>query len=149
MLGSPPPLTPQNQSPNWRKATQVFIPNRDSSPKTHILSLPVQVLQRILSHLLVSPSPLLLHRDASTPSTYCTSLTTNIILVNHQLYHTSLPLLYGSNTFTTSSPATSHDFDAHLARVPGRNKCLIRNIALEIDWGCHIEEGGKYGKAGD
>ncbi|KAL8730776.1 MAG: hypothetical protein Q9166_003846 [cf. Caloplaca sp. 2 TL-2023] len=58
-----------------------------------------------------------------------------ILLVNHQLYHTSLPILYGSNTFTTSSAATSYDFDVHLQLLPRSNRCLIRKVELEIDWG--------------
>ncbi|KAL8850451.1 MAG: hypothetical protein Q9221_004593 [Calogaya cf. arnoldii] len=119
-------------------ATQIFTSKPNSLPKSPLLNLPAHVLQRILSHLLVSPSRLLLHRDASTPSNYRASIATSILFVNHQLHHTSLPILYGSNTFTTSSPATSYDFDVHLSRVPGRNKCLIRNINLEIDWASQL-----------
>ncbi|KAI4253626.1 MAG: hypothetical protein L6R42_007513 [Xanthoria sp. 1 TBL-2021] len=132
---SPNTLIPSGQEPMSELGTQISTSKLNSSPKAHLLSLPTQVLQRILSHLLVSPSQLLLQRDASTPSTYSTSVATNVLFVNHQLYHTSLPILYGSNTFTTSTPATSYDFDVHLSRVPGRNKCLIRSIALEIEWG--------------
>ena len=115
--------------------TQISTSSPNSPPEAHLLSLPIQVLRRILSELLVSPSRLLLQRDTSTPSTYRGSVATNTLLVNHQLYDTSLPILYGSNTFSTSSPATSYNFDIHLSSVPGRNRCLIRNIALDIDWG--------------
>ncbi|CAL8575201.1 hypothetical protein XPA_001140 [Xanthoria parietina] len=128
-------LTPGGQVPMSGLGTQISTSNPNSPPKAHLLSLPTQVLRRILSELLVSPSRLLLQRDTSTPSTYSSSVTTNTLLINHQLYHTSLPILYGSNTFSTSSPATSYNFDVHLSRVPGRNRCLIRNIALDIDWG--------------
>ncbi|KAL8994501.1 MAG: hypothetical protein Q9169_005555 [Polycauliona sp. 2 TL-2023] len=133
--GPPPTLTHACQVPVSGLVTQVRVPNQQMSPKAHLLSLPVAVLKRILSQLLISPSRLLLQRDASTPSTYHTSLATNILFVNHQLYHSSLPILYGSNTFTTSSPATSYDFDVHLTRVPGKIRCLIRQIDLQINWG--------------
>ncbi|KAI4220461.1 MAG: hypothetical protein L6R36_007607 [Xanthoria steineri] len=128
-------LTPSGQVPMLGLGTQTSTSNPNSPPKAHLLSLPTQVLRRILSELLVSPSRLLLERDTSTLSTYSSSVATNTLLVNHQLYHTSLPILYGSNTFSTSSPATSYNFDVHLSRVPGRNRWLIRNIALDIDWG--------------
>ncbi|KAL8657194.1 MAG: hypothetical protein Q9226_002169, partial [Calogaya cf. arnoldii] len=119
--------------------TQIFTSKPNSLlPKSNLLNLPAHVLQRILLHLLVSPSRLLLHRDASTPSNYRASVATSVLFVNHQLYHTSLPILYGSNTFTSSSPATSYDFDVHLSRVPGKNKCLVRHIDLEIDWGSQL-----------
>ena len=57
------------------------------------------------------------------------------LLVNRQLYYASLPILYGKNTFTTSSPATSYNFDIHLLTLPGRTRLLIREVALEINWG--------------
>ena len=132
---SPPSLTFGRQVLLSGLVTRLLTSKPNPQPKTHILNLPTIVLQRILLHLLVSPTRLILHHDASTPSTYHTFIATNILFVNHQLYHTSLPILYGSNIFTTSSPATSYDFDIHLSRVPGRNKCLIRNIHLKIDWG--------------
>ncbi|KAL8671249.1 MAG: hypothetical protein Q9168_004242 [Polycauliona sp. 1 TL-2023] len=135
MFYSPPPIPAlRRQVPASSLVTRALISNQDI-PETHLLSLPMPVLQRILSHLLVSPFRLLLQRDASTPSTYRTSLAPDVLLVNRQLYHTSIPILYGSNTFTTSSPTTSYDFDVHLARVPGKHRCLIQKIELEIDWG--------------
>ncbi|KAL8765998.1 MAG: hypothetical protein Q9209_007087 [Squamulea sp. 1 TL-2023] len=113
----------------------VAVPQPSSGAKVHLLNLPAPILQRILSYLLVAPFGILLHHDDSTPPTYRTCIATNILLVNHELYHTSLPILYGSNIFTASSPATSYDFDAHISRVPGKHKCLIKSIELKIDWG--------------
>ncbi|KAL9006171.1 MAG: hypothetical protein Q9188_001050, partial [Gyalolechia gomerana] len=65
-------------------------------------------------------------------------LTTSILVVNRQLYHNSLPILYGKNTFTTSSPATSYDFDAHLLSIPGRCRQMITKVVLEISWGAQL-----------
>ena len=50
-------------------------------------------------------------------------------------YQIGKPILYGKNTFTTSSPSTSQDFDEHLADIPDKNRRLITRVALEIDWG--------------
>ncbi|KAL8783354.1 MAG: hypothetical protein Q9213_004673 [Squamulea squamosa] len=125
----------KRQAPSPASSMHVATSQSSSRAKAHLLNLPTLILQRILSYLLVAPSGLLLHRDNSTPPTYRTGIATNILLVNHKLYHTSLPILYGRNTFTASSPATSYGFDAHLYRVPGKHKCLIRSIDLEIDWG--------------
>ncbi|KAL8842554.1 MAG: hypothetical protein Q9170_000508 [Blastenia crenularia] len=107
-----------------------------SQPSTSkLLSLPPPILHQILSHLLISPSPVLLHRDGSTPPAYRTHIATDILIANRQLHHTSIPILYGKNTFTTSSPAISHAFDVHLLTLPGRMRLLIRKVTLEINWG--------------
>ncbi|KAI4171460.1 MAG: hypothetical protein LQ343_004198 [Gyalolechia ehrenbergii] len=113
-------------------------PLQPHQPPPHLLPLPPRLLQQILSHLLTSTSPLLLRRDNSTPSAYRTQLTTSILLVNRQLYHNSLPILYGKNTFTTTSPATSYDFDAHLLSIPGRCRQMITKVVLEISWGAQL-----------
>ncbi|KAL9593903.1 MAG: hypothetical protein Q9219_007321 [cf. Caloplaca sp. 3 TL-2023] len=111
-------------------------PHQSPQPSTlSFLSLPIPAIYRILSYLLVSPTPLLLKLDTSTPPTYRTHLTISILLVNRHLYSASLPILYGKNTFTTSSPATSYDFDAHILSIPGRMRVLVRKVVLEINWG--------------
>ncbi|KAI4091014.1 MAG: hypothetical protein LQ344_004395 [Seirophora lacunosa] len=114
-------------------------PSRSEPPATeappHLLYLLSSTLNLILAYLLTSPAPLVLHRDASTPANYRTNLTTSILLVNRRLYHTSLPILYGANTFTASSAATSYDFDAHLLAIPGRCRAMIKSVELTIDWG--------------
>lgn len=38
------------------------------------------------------------------------------------------------NTIKASSPASSYDFDAHLTTIPVKNRQLITNVKLEIDW---------------
>ncbi|KAI4241029.1 MAG: hypothetical protein L6R40_004777 [Gallowayella cf. fulva] len=112
--------------------------NPTLQPKLNLLSMPVNVLQHILSYVLTSPLPLILQRDTSISPTYRSNITASTLFVNRQLYHTSLPILYGSNTFKTSSPTTSYDFDIHLSALSGRNRLLIRNIKLEIEWAAQL-----------
>lgn len=38
------------------------------------------------------------------------------------------------NVFTTSSPATSANFDKDLLKLPGHSLQLIRHVELQIDW---------------
>ncbi|KAL8909386.1 MAG: hypothetical protein Q9207_000221 [Kuettlingeria erythrocarpa] len=104
------------------------------SQDPHLLSIPSSCLKLILTHLLTSPDPLILHRDSSTPVTYRTNLSPGVLLLDRHCYHTGLPILYGRNTFTTSTAATSYDFDTHLLEVPGRLRDMIRNVELQIDW---------------
>ena len=101
----------------------------------HLDILPVEVLQKCFRHLLVMyDQSLILYRDSATPPAYCTSLQPSLLRVCRRFYQIGLPLLYGENTFTTSSPATSIDFDAHLSSLPGKNRQLITRIILKIDW---------------
>lgn len=51
------------------------------------------------------------------------------------IHNAALPILYGENTITASSPSTSYEFDAQLAALPGKQRQCIRYIRLEIDWG--------------
>ncbi|KAI4152297.1 MAG: hypothetical protein LQ341_000730 [Variospora aurantia] len=112
------------------------VPGRSrSEPPPDLLSLRSSTLKLILTYLLTTPTPLVLRRDASTPASYRTDLTISVLLVNRRLYHLALPILYGANTFTTSSAATSYDFDAHLLATPGRLRAMIRSVELNIDWG--------------
>ncbi|KAL8919168.1 MAG: hypothetical protein Q9208_006928 [Pyrenodesmia sp. 3 TL-2023] len=123
VIASPKP--PNNTS------TSSLVPSQDP----HLLSLPSSCLKVILTHLLTSPDFLILHRDSSTPATYSTNLTTAVLLLNRHIYHTALPILYGRNTFTASTAATSYDFDAHVLNLPGRLRGMIKNVELQINWG--------------
>lgn len=97
--------------------------------------LPLEVLQKCVRLLLVVyDQALILCPDGSTPPAYRTYLHPSLLRVCRRFYHIGLPLLYGENTFTTSSPATSIDFDAHLSSLPGKTRQLITSIALKIDW---------------
>ncbi|KAL8655439.1 MAG: hypothetical protein Q9210_000874 [Variospora velana] len=112
------------------------VPRRSrSEPPPDLLSLRSSALKLILTYLLTTPTPLVLRRDASTPASYRTDLKISVLLVNRRLYHLALPILYGANTFTTSSAATSYDFDAHLLATPGRLRAMIKSVELTIDWG--------------
>lgn len=102
------------------------------APRLH--HLPLSILTRILRPLLVARTPLILHRDAHTPSTYRTHLDPRILRTARLFHHVGTPLLYGANTLTTSSARTSQAFDAHLLALPGQHRQLIKAIKLEIDW---------------
>ena len=105
----------------------------------HLDILPLEVLQQCFRLLLVAyDHALILCRDDSTPSAYRTYLQPSLLRVCRRFYQTGLPLLYSENTFTTSSPATSVDFDAHLSSLPGKNRQFITSIALKIDWGAQL-----------
>ncbi|MCJ1451896.1 hypothetical protein MMC28_002236 [Mycoblastus sanguinarius] len=103
-----------------------------STPKIFTLSL--ETIQSILRHFLVAPIPLILHPDASTPIAYHSHVQPSLLQVCHQFYHLGLPIIYAENTITTSTPATSYHFDAHLAELHGKHRQLIRKVKLEIDW---------------
>ncbi len=111
----------------------------DHSMPLHLDILPLEVLQKCFRLLLVVyDQALILCPDDSTPPAYRTYLQPSLLRVCRRFYQIGLPLLYGENTFTTSSPATSIDFDAHLASLPGRNRQLITDIALKIDWATQL-----------
>ena len=107
----------------------------DHSMPLHLDILPLEVLQKCFRLLLVVyDQALILCPDGSTPPAYRTYLQPSLLRVCQRFYHIGLPLLYGENTFTTSLPATSIDFDAHLSSLPGKTRQLITRIALKIDW---------------
>ena len=94
--------------------------------------LPQDVLKQVLSLLLVSTEPMILGIDINKP--VASGLTPAVLRSSHYIYDMGREILYGSNTFTTSSPATSSNFDKDLLKLPGKNLQLIRRIELEIDW---------------
>ena len=118
-----------------RVCQQPLIKLNDHTMPLHLDILPVEVLQKCFRHLLVVyDQSLILCRDSATPPAYRTSLQPSLLRVCRRFYQIGLPLLYGENMFTTSSPATSVDFDAHLSSLPGKNRQLITKIILKIDW---------------
>ena len=98
-----------------------------------MLRLPLIVIKDIPRHLLVSPNPLILHRDAYTTTKYRSQLQPSVLCVRQLFNHVGHPLLYG-NTLTSSTPSTSVNFDAHISNLSGRNRLLITKIRLKIDW---------------
>lgn len=103
-------------------------------PTSRLQNLPIAVLTRILQYLLVSDQPLILQNDSETPNDYRTHLHPEALTSCRLLYHIGMPILYGSNTITASSPATSKHFDKQLLQLPGKLRQLIKHIKLEIDW---------------
>ena len=101
-----------------------------------IINLPQQIIKRILRNLLTSPHPLILHPDpiTTTKQSYRTHVEPDVLRVCKVFYNIGVPILYGENTLTASSPATSVDFDAHLLSLPGGKRQMIRDVVLEIDW---------------
>ena len=111
----------------------------DYTMPLHLDILPLEVLKQCFRLLLVVyDQALILCPDNSTPPAYRTYLQPTLLRVCRRFYQIGLPLLYGENKFTTSSPATSIDFDVHLSSLPGRNRQLITNIALKIDWASQL-----------
>ena len=105
----------------------------------HLDLLPLEVLQQCFRLLLVVyDQALILCPDSSTPPAYRTYLQPSLLRVCRRFYQTGLPLLYGENTFSTSSPATSIDFDVHLSSLPGKNRQLITKVVLKIDWATQL-----------
>ena len=105
----------------------------------HLDILPLEVLQKCFRLLLVVyDQALIICPDSSTPAAYRTYLQLSLLRVCRRFYHIGLPLLYGENTFTTSSPATSIDFDVHLSGLPGKSRQLITKIVLKIDWSTQL-----------
>lgn len=100
-----------------------------------ILTLPQEIIKRIVRILLVSPNPLILQHDSvTTPQGYRTYVEPSILQVSKVFHNVGVPILYGENTFTTSTPATSFNFDEHLLSLPGSKRQLITSVKLEIDW---------------
>ena len=111
----------------------------DHSMPLHLDTLPLEILQQCFRLLLVVyDQALIICSDRSTPPTYRSHLQPSLLRVSRRFYQIGLPLLYGENWFTTSSPATSINFDAHLSKLPGKNRQLITKIALNIDWATQL-----------
>ena len=94
-------------------------------------NLPISVLSRILEHLLVSDQPLVLGSCSENQHSH---VHPEVLASCRLFYHVGMPLLYGSNTMTTSTAADSKDFDKHLLNLPGRYRQLIKHVKLQIDW---------------
>ena len=103
-----------------------------SNPSDHFSRLPKDVLKKVLGLLLISTKPLALGVDGDMP--VFNGLELAILRSSHYVYTMGTEILYGCNDLTTSSPATSFDFDKNLLKLPGKNLQLIRHIQLEIDW---------------
>lgn len=100
-----------------------------------VLTLPLEIIKRIMRILLISPNPLILHHDSVTRSQgYRTYIEANTLQVSKVFHNVGIPILYGENTLTTSSPATSSRFDEHLLSLPGSKRQLITSVKLEIGW---------------
>ena len=103
-----------------------------SNPSDLFSHLPKDILKKVLGLLLISTKPLVLGVDEDTRVS--NGLELAILQSSHYVYTIGTEILYGCNNFTTSSPATSFDFDKDLLQLPGKNLQLIRHIQLEIDW---------------
>ena len=103
-----------------------------SNPADRFSRLPKDILKKVLGLLLTSTKPLVLGVDEDTPVS--NGLELAILQSSHYVSMIGAEILYGCNDFTTSSPATSFDFDKDLLQLPGKNLQLIRHIQLEIDW---------------
>ena len=111
----------------------------DHSMPLHLDILPLEILQQCFRLLLVVyDQALILCPDRSTPPAYRSHLQPSLLRVCRRFYQIGLPLLYGENRFTTSSAATSIHFDAHLSKLPGKNRQLITKIVLKIDWATQL-----------
>ena len=96
--------------------------------------LPTEVLRRILDFLLVSNEPVILGVDDERPIDYSSGVTPSVLRCYRYIYTVGIEVLYGRNTFTSSSAATSAEFDKQILRLPSRILQLIRHVKLEIDW---------------
>ena len=106
-----------------------------NAPNSTILTLPLNIIKKILRNLLTSPSPLILQRDTiNLANGYRTYVDPNVFLVCKIFHNTGVPILYGENTLTAPSPTTSFDFDGHILSLPGSKRQMITNVKLEIDW---------------
>lgn len=103
-------------------------------PTPRILALPFPVLLIVLRFLLISPIPLVLSQS-SVVSKHPKTIYPVILATCRAIHSVGLPILYGENIITASSPSTSYEFDAQLAALPGKQRQCIRYIRLEIDWG--------------
>lgn len=105
------------------------------APNPIILTIPLNITKKILRSLLTSPIPLILHHDTFTTSAdHRTFVQPNVLQVCKVFHNVGIPILYGENTLTTSSPSTSFDFDEHLLFLPASKRQMITNVKLEIDW---------------
>ena len=106
-----------------------------NAPNSTILTLPLNIIKKILRNLLTSPSPLILQRDnINMPNGYRTYVDPNVLLLCRIFHNIGVPILYGENTLTAPCPATSFDFDEHILSLPGSKRQMITNVKLEIDW---------------
>ena len=103
-------------------------------PSDYLSRLPKEVLKRILRFLLVSSKPVILGFDVERPLGYSTGLDPTILRSCYYINSIGIEVLYSYNTFTTSSPASSVDFDKHLLSLPSRTLQLVRHVRLDIDW---------------
>ena len=118
-------------------STHVAPPNTlpSNTFKSTILILPLDIIKKIIRNLLISPGPLILqHGFIAAPKEYRTYVEPNVLQVCKVFHNTGLPILYGENTLTASSPATSSDFDDLLLSLPGSKRQMISDVKLEIDW---------------
>ena len=100
-----------------------------------ILTIPLNIIKKILRSLLTSLYPLILHHSNFTTSAdYHTYVQPNVLQVCKVFHNIGVPILYGENTLTTCSPATSFDFDEHLQSLPGSKRQMITSVKLDIDW---------------
>ena len=100
-----------------------------------ILTCPLNIIKKILRNLLTSPRPLILEHDFIVrPKDYRTHVEPRILQVCQNFHNIGVPILYGENTLTASSPTTSFDFDQSLLSLPGKKRQLITDVELEIDW---------------
>lgn len=114
------------------------IPKKPMSAQTsYLLALPISILRTVLRFLLVSPIPLALSHFSAI-SGRRKSICPAVLATCRVIYSAGLPILYGENTITTSSPSTSYEFDTQLAALSGKQRQCIRYIRLEIDWGDHL-----------
>ena len=94
----------------------------------------MEVVRRILHFLLRSDHPVILGVDDRRPTDYSSGLTPSVLRCCRYIYTVGIEVLYGRNTFTTSSAATSVEFDKQVHGLPSRILLLIRHVKLEIDW---------------
>ena len=94
----------------------------------------MEVVRRILHFLLSSDHPVILGVDDRRPTDYSSGLTRSVLRCCRYIYTVGIEVLYGRNTFTTSSAASSAEFDRQVHGLASRILQLIRHVKLEIDW---------------
>ena len=107
---------------------------KSQTPASCIENLPTSVLARILENLLVSDRPIALDANSQYPNNDCSHLHPQVLSSCRAFYLVGMPLLYGSNIITSSTSASSKDFDKHLLKLSGRCRQLIKRVRLQIDW---------------
>jgi len=126
----------------FRACTSYLVSDPEAALKSlQARTIPLPIITHILSYLLIFSQPLVLDRNASSNQGHNNNNNNNsninslsVLRACRLFYHIGMPLLYGMNIITSSSPATSYDFDAHLANIPVKNRHLIMNVKLEIKW---------------